>query len=308
MEENASAANQDETEAEQVGALEQPAARRRLPWPLLVVAVIFVAVAFTSWYGSWFGRTLSDSQIQHYLNDTEKPRDAQHALTYIGDRIMAGDKSVRKWYPAVIASAENPTPQVRLWAAWVMGQDNTYEDFHKALLPLLKDPDAGVRHNAALGLVRFSDASGRSELTAMLESKSIRAQIAGTAELIVDNEGVQVATGAPLVRIKADDGRTVEVHAQEESRVESLYIADGARTEEGMEMLRLAPSTDEAWEALRALYFVGQVEDLRIIEPYARPLARLPERIQQQAAATIEAIRVRARSNEAGVKESGNPE
>lgn len=272
---------------------------RRLPWPMMVVAGIFVVVAFMSWYGSWFGRPLSDSQIESYLNDSQKPRNAQHALSYIATRLIEGDQSIKRWYPAVISSSAHPTPQVRMTAAWVMGQDNTFEDFHSALLHLLEDSDAGVRHNAALSLVRFNDSSGRAELKAMLESQTILAESGGAAELIINDEGIQVAPGSPLVRIKQDDGQTREVQAAHESRVELLKISDGERIEEGSELLVLAPSTERAWEALRALYIVGQPDDVRSIERYARPFAGLPDRIQKQALATIEAIRTRGQKSEA---------
>jgi HEAT repeats len=269
---------------------------RRLPWPMIVVAGIFVVVAFMSWYGSWFGRPLSDSQIETYLSDSEKPRNAQHALSYIANRIIEGDQSIKRWYPAVISSSSHPTPQVRSFAAWVMGQDNSSEAFHSALQQLLKDSDAGVRHNAALSLVRFNDSSGRSELTAMLESQTVKADGGGIAELIINDEGIQVAPASPLVRIKQDDGQTREIHAQQESRVELLKVSDGDRVEEGSELLVMAPSTEQAWEALRALYIVGQPDDVRFIERYARPFAGLPDRVQKQALATIEAIRTRGQT------------
>ena len=245
------------------------------------------------------GRSLSDSQIESYLNDNQKPRNAQHALSFIANRMMEGDQSIKRWYPAVIASSAHPTSQVRLTAAWVMGQDNSSQDFHSALLHLLEDSDAGVRHNAALSLVRFNDPTGRAQLTAMLESQTVLAESGGAAELIINDEGIQVAPGSPLVRIKQDDGQTREIHARHEARVELLNISDGARIEEGSELLVLAPSTEQAWEALRALYLVGQPEDVRFIERYARPFAGLPDRIQKQALATIEAIRTRGRKSEA---------
>ena len=281
-------------------ALEEFPLIRRVPWPMLLVAALFVIVAFLSWYGSWFGRPLSDSQIETYLKDQEKPRNAQHALAFIASQMNKGDQSMSRWYPAVVASSTHATPQVRLTAAWVMGQDNSCEEFHSALLPLLRDTDAGVRHNAALSLVRFGDPAGRLELTGMLESHTVRAVTTGTAELIVNNEGIQVAPGAPLVRIKQDDGQTREIHAVEEARVELLKISDGDRVEDGSELVVLAPSTEQAWEALRALYIVGGQDDLRFIERYVRPFAGLPDRIQKQALATIEAIRTRDHRGAAG--------
>ena len=292
--------DQEVIEDEERPALQGLPARRRMPWPMLLVAALFVIVAFLSWYGSWFGRPLSDSQIESYLKDEVKPRNAQHALAFIASRMTQNDQSMKRWYPAVIGSSAHTTPQIRAMAAWVMGQDISSGEFHSALLPLLGDTDAAVRHNAALSLAGFRDPSGRPELIDMLASHTIRAVTAGTAELIVDDAGVQVAPGAPLVRIKQDDSQTREIHAAEEARVELLKISDGARVEDGSELLVLAPSTEQAWEALRALYVVGGPDDIRLIERYARPFAGLPDRIQQQALLTIEAIRTRDQRNAAG--------
>ncbi|HWP43203.1 MAG TPA: HEAT repeat domain-containing protein [Blastocatellia bacterium] len=267
--------------------------RRKYPWAILIVVAVFVIVPFISWYGTWFGRPLSDSKLEEYLNDREKPRNVQHALAQIANRIIDGDKSVEKWYPGVIAAAGSETPEVRLTAAWVMGQDNTREEFHAALRSLLEDPHPGVRHNAALALVRFGDASGRPELVRMLNPTRLQAPTAGTIEFILEEEGTPVATGAPLARIKGDDGQTSELHAPEDGRIDLLVVADGSRVEAGREVLVLSPSTDQVWEALRALYLVGRMEDIPHIERYARGVPGMGDRIQKQALAAIEAIRAR---------------
>ncbi len=68
------------------------AARRRTPWPLIVVAVLFVVVPFLAWYGTWFGRALTDEQIEQYLGEADKPRHVQHALSEIEKRISKGDR------------------------------------------------------------------------------------------------------------------------------------------------------------------------------------------------------------------------
>src|SRR5437870_9334367 len=184
---------------------------RKYPWAILVVLILFVVIPFIAWYGSWFGRPLSDSKMDEYLHDQNKPRNVQHALAQIGNRIIGGDQSVKRWYADVIAASHHQQPEVRLTAAWVMGQDNTYQDFHSGLLSLLQDPAPGVRHNAALGLVRFGDASARPELIAMLQPFTVRAESSGSVELIVKEEGAPVVANAPLARIRPPDGHTVEL-------------------------------------------------------------------------------------------------
>jgi hypothetical protein len=274
--------------------LPQPASRRKFPWGMLLVAASFVVIAFLSWYGSWFGRPLSDAKIVEYLNDREKPRNVQHALSQIADRIMKGDSSAKQWYPAVIASAENPSPEVRLTAAWTMGQDNSDQDFHKALLSLVGDTNAGVRHNAALALVRFGDGAGRAELVAMLKPYSIRAENSGVAEAIIEEEGIAVAHGSPLMRIKQDDGQTVEMRAPEDGRVELVVATDGTRVQSGDELIVLAPSVTQVENVLVALALVGKSEDIASIERYTRPIPGMPDYIREKANIAIREINRRS--------------
>jgi len=272
-------------------------ARRKYPWAILVVIILFVVIPFISWYGTWFGRPLSDAKMEEYLHDRNKPRNVQHALSQVANRILNSDQSVRKFYADVVAASENPQSEVRMTAAWTMGQDNSYEDFHNALQKLLEDTSLGVRHNAALALVRFGDASARKELVAMLKPYSIRAPAAGTIELIVKEQNVAIAANAPLARIKQPGGNSTEIQAPEAGHVSSLVVSDGASVEAGTELMSISPSAEQVWEALRALYIVGQPEDLPTVQRYAAPVPSMPDRIQKQAASTSEAIRERARKS-----------
>ena len=267
---------------------------RKYPWAILVVLALFIIIPFISWYGTWFGRPLSDARMTEYLHDQNKPRNVQHALAQVGNRIIDGDQAVKRFYPDVIATAQHQQPEVRMTAAWVMGQDNASEDFHSALRMLLEDSNSGVRHNAALGLVRFADTSGRSELVAMLKPYAVRAERAGTVELIVKEPGVAIAANAPIARVREDDGNLTGVHATEAGRVESVPVANRARVEAGAELLTISPSTEQVWAALRALYLVGKPEDIAEVQRYTRPMATMPDSVQKQAASTIEAIRERA--------------
>ena len=266
---------------------------RKYPWAIVVVVALFVIIPLISLYGSWFGRPLSDSKMTEYLHDLNKPRNVQHALEQVVSRIIARDQSVTRFYPDVIAASRHQQPEVRLTAAWVMGQDNAHEDFHAALRPLLQDPNPGVRHNAALALVRFGDSTGRPELIAMLEPHAVRSESGGVVELIVKEAGIAVAANAPLARVKRDTGDTIEIRAPEAGRVESVSVSNGARVEPGGDVVTLSPSTEQVWEALRALFLVGQPDDIPSVERYARPIATMPDSVQKQAASTVEAIRER---------------
>src|SRR4030095_1788416 len=83
-------------------------ASRKYPWAILVVVVLFVIIPFISWYGTWFGRPLSDTRMREFLHDRDKPRNVQHALAQLADRIIAGDQSATSFYPDIIAAAKNP--------------------------------------------------------------------------------------------------------------------------------------------------------------------------------------------------------
>ena len=95
---------------------------RKYPWAILVVLILFVVIPFLAWYGSWFGRPLSDAKMEEYLHDQNKPRNVQHALAQIGNRVISGDQSVKRWYSDVINASHHQQPEVRLTAAWVMGR------------------------------------------------------------------------------------------------------------------------------------------------------------------------------------------
>jgi hypothetical protein len=266
---------------------------RKYPWAILVVVLLFVLIPFFSWYGSWFGRPLSDNKIEEYLNGTARPRDAQHALSLIGNKIIEGDKSMQRWYPLIVKASHNESAEVRKIAAWAMGQDNKSEEFHAALLPLVKDPNAGVRHNAAVQLVRFNDAGSRMELLAMLEEASLKAESDGTIEFIVEEEGRAVAANSPLARIKSTDGQITEIRSQEAGRIEALAVPDKSVVKTGDKVIVLAPSVEQVREALKALFIVGQTEDIPKIQRYAGPVSGMSDAVQKQAVATLEAIRSR---------------
>ena len=53
------------------------------------------------------------------------------------------------------------------------------------------------------------------------------------------------------------------------------------------------PGTEQVWEALRALYLVGQPDDLAAVLPYERELPDIPDDVRKQAIETEKAIRER---------------
>src|SRR6267378_2091162 len=178
-----------------------PPKPRRASLPLIIVAALFIIVPFLTWYGTWFGRNLSDEDIATYLADEKNPRHIQHALSRVEERIERGDPSAKKFYPQIIALTKSPTGEIRKTTAWVMGQDNKSKEFHQALVSLLSDNDPLVRRNAALQLVRFGDGSGRPELRSMLQSFEVKSPMSGTIVSLL-SQGTQIKAGGLLARIR----------------------------------------------------------------------------------------------------------
>lgn len=274
--------------------------RRRPPFLLLLFLVLMVLVPFLFWQRTWFGRPLSEKETSQYLSNLERPRKTQHALVQVAERISRGDPTVRRWYPQVRALATHEQPEIRSTVAWVMGQDNQSEEFHAALRELLQDTNAMVRHNAALSLVRFADASGREELRRMLLPHAVTTPQTGTLDIRLQEES-SVNPGTLLARIEAGGGDTVELRAPLPGKVSRWLVKEGEAVSAGEVVLFLSPAEEQVWEALRALHLVGQPDDLEEIERFTRGAQGMSDRIQQQAILTSEAIRRRA-SEETGAQ------
>ncbi len=248
---------------------------------LIIVAALFIIVPFLTWYFTWFGRPLSDQKIAEYLADEKHPRYIQHALTQIEARMEKKDPSVKKFYPRIVELAKSPHAEVRKTTAWVMGQDNTSEDFHRALLLLLNDSEPLVRRNAALQLVRFTvngqpDASGRPELRAMLQHFEAKSPIAGTLVSILP-VGSELRAGALLARIRVasppaspntDSGEVQEFRAPVDGEIASVAVKAGDSLSAGQTIATIKADEASVSAALRALAYVGTKEDLPLLEPY----------------------------------------
>src|SRR6266496_4979395 len=91
-----------------------PLKRVRASWPILVLALLFVVASFLTWYFTWFGRDLSDSEISQFLTDEKHPRHVQHALLQIQQRIERGDNGAKQWYPQIVMLAGSPETEFRL--------------------------------------------------------------------------------------------------------------------------------------------------------------------------------------------------
>jgi HEAT repeat len=257
-----------------------------------LTAWLIVLMPFLFWWNTWFGRHLSDKQITEYLNDEKHPRHIQQALVQISDRMVRSDTTTRQWYPDLLRLASHPVDEVRNTDAWVMGQDTSGAGFHEALLKMLNDPSPLVRGNAALSLVRFGDISGRPQIVALLQPAQITAPVAGQI-VDIDKPGTPIHQGGLVAKLKSAD-QTEEVRSPIAGRLRTVSFTAGQTVAAGAEIASVDPSTEQAWEALRALYLVGTMEDLPAVTPYERELTEIPDRLRQQALLTEKAIRDRA--------------
>lgn len=269
-----------------------PNQRRRAPWPLMVVAALFIVVPFLAWYTTWFGRALSDEQIEKYLAEG-KPRHAQHALSQVAERVIRGDASAARFYPQVLKVSESPSADLRMTAAWVMGLEHKSEEFRAALRRLLADPEPIVRRNAALALVRYGDASARAELLEMLRPFEIKAQTEGTAETAL-SVGTPVKRESLLVRYKNKSNLGSEVRSPLPGKVEQAFVKEGDYFGGEARLFVISPDAGQVRDALIGLSYLGEESDLSEVERYARGVEGMPEAVKTQAAQTLESIKSRA--------------
>ncbi len=259
-----------------------------------LTAWLLVLMPFLFWWSTWFGRSLSDKEMREYLNDNAHPRHIQHAVVQLGQRMSQHDASASRWYGDLVRVASDPHEEVRSTDAWVMGQDTAGPGFHETLLKMLGDPSMIVRGNAALSLVRFGDSSGRAQIVSLLKPVAITSTYSGR---VMDTAGVGTSLhqGGLVAKLQGDDGQVHELRSPITGRVRLVSAVTGSNVSSGAAVATVDPGEEQVWEALRALYVIGQMEDLPAIRPYERELPEIPERLRQQAIATERAIRERAR-------------
>ncbi|PYV57259.1 MAG: hypothetical protein DMG90_15800 [Acidobacteria bacterium] len=259
----------------------------------LVVGWLIVMMPFLFWWNTWFGRNLNDQQLDAYLHDQNKPRHVQHALVQIGERMARHDGTVTRWYPQLITLSTHAVDEIRNTDAWVMGQDASSAGFHEALLKMLNDPSLLVRGNAALSLVRFGDASGRPQIVALLQPANVTAAQAGTVT-DTSTAGTAIHQNGVVAKLNTS-GSTLEVRSPIGGRLREIKVQSGRSVAAGEVVAVVDPDSEQVWEALRALYLIGQAEDLPAIRPYERELPDISDRVRQQATATDKQISERVK-------------
>lgn len=257
-----------------------------------LTAWLICLMPFLFWWNTWFGRKLSDQQLSEYLHDAKKPRHIQQALVQVGERITRRDATAKRWYPQLVQLASDPVEEVRNTDAWVMGQDTSGAGFHEALLKMLSDSSQMVRGNAALSLVRFGDASGRAQILSLLQPATMNSPQSGR---IVDSDrpGTAIHQGGLIAKLEYGNKQIVEIRSPIPGRIRSV-VGTGANVAAGTEIAVIDPANEQVWEALRALYLIGQPDDLAAVRPYERDLPDISNDVRRQAVETDQAIRDRS--------------
>ncbi len=274
----------------------KPAFPLRSKLLILLVLIIGVFIPVQFWRGVWFGRELTDKQLEELFGQESKPRTIQHALVQIDKRIRDRDPEVTRWYPEVAALSTHPLVQIRAESAWVMGQDSKSALFHETLLRCLKDSSPLVRRNAALALVRYHDLAALKELRSMLKNWSVRSPTDGRVELRAE-PGQWVHSDVELAIVTREGGHEAAVGSDLRGRVLEVRVTDPEPVVAGQVLLVLSPDPEHVRESLRALYLIGGEADLELIDSYTDN-PDYTEELRNQAKATARAIRERLSSQE----------
>lgn len=263
--------------------------RNRILFFVVAWAIVLMPLLF--WRATWFGRPLSNADITRYLHDDEKPRNIQYALVQVNERISKHDPAAAQWYPDLVRLSSYPVEEIRNTDAWVMGQDNTHQEFHQTLLTMLHDRSTLVANNAALSLVRFGDTSGHDQIVHMLDLATMTAPQAGK---VIDEAkpGTAIRKGGVALRMEIN-GKEVEFRSPLTGRVHAMLVEVNDTVPAGKALATISPGEDQLWEALRALYLIGTPADLDAVSQYLRSSEDTSDRVRQQAALTQKAIQDR---------------
>jgi pyruvate/2-oxoglutarate dehydrogenase complex dihydrolipoamide acyltransferase (E2) component len=130
------------------------------------------------------------------------------------------------------------------------------------------------------------------QIVALLQPATINAPVAGKVT-DTDKPATSIHQGGLVAKIQNNQG-TTEVRSPISGRIRTLTVATGADVNAGAQIATVDPAAEQVWEALRALYLIGQPDDLPAVRAYERDLPDISDRLRQQAALTEQAIRDRA--------------
>jgi hypothetical protein len=125
----------------------------------------------------------------------------------------------------------------------------------------------------------------------------------GRTASVVDTAaaGTSIREGGVVVKlsvaVSADGTGVIELRSPTTGRIRTMSAVRGHPVHPGDVLAVIDPSTEQVWEALRALYLVGQMEDLPAIRPYERDVPDVSDDVRRQALEAEKAIRTRAGAN-----------
>jgi biotin carboxyl carrier protein len=272
----------------------KPRMSRRNRFLIFVVAWAIVLMPFLFWRSTWFGRPLSNAELTQYLRDDSKPRHIQHALVQLGERMNRQPAAASApFYPELLRLSSHPVEEIRSTDAWVIGQAPTTPEFHQALLNMLNDASFNVRSNAALGLVRYGDAAGHTQIMAMLQPVQVKANSSTAGRVTaVATAGDPIRAGTMVVRVESN-GQSTDVRSPITGTLTSVLVRKDDSISVGTPIAEIAPGTDQVWEALRALLLIGTSADLPEVRKWERDTRGIANRVRQQATETEKAILAR---------------
>ena len=76
-------ANPDPDQSIETAKIRKPGMSRNQKILFFVTAWLICLMPFLFWWNTWFGRKLSDQQLNEYLHDMKKPRHIQKALVQV---------------------------------------------------------------------------------------------------------------------------------------------------------------------------------------------------------------------------------
>lgn len=269
------------------------AEKKRGPMLVGVIIVITAAIGAASWYSSSFKRGLTDDQILERLSSDASPRDVQHALAQLEERLSPRYEGRERFRDAVVALVASEHVEIRRQVAWVMGREPA-DAYREGLARLLADDDAGVRLNAACSLSNFNDPRARPTLLNGLRAFDVPAPASGNLDIRV-KAGEPASLGAALGVVEAGD-ETFDLRTPMNGFVERLPKGKSGSVNKGETVLVIAPDSKVIRNVLVALRFVGTLEDVARLTPYAEgTVERIGEEAAAEARTAIAAIQKRGK-------------
>ena len=132
------------------------------------------------------------------------------------------------------------------------------------------------------------------QLRSMLQPFTLGAPDAGTIKFRMKEQDT-VRNGSIIARILPAEGDSRrDFVSPVGGTIARLLTKDGATVAAGDAVAIIDPDESQVTESLRALYLVGQPQDLDDVERFARGMPNMSERVRQQAEATARAIRERS--------------